>query len=185
MDKILFVDSCIRKDKSRTLILAKALLNKLNGDVECLDINTDRPLPLTEETLALRDKLSQESKFDDSFFRYANQFANADIIVIAAPYWDMSFPAVLKSYIEQVSVCGITFHYTNEGIPEGLCKCKKLYYVTTAGGYTENMNFGYDYIKGMCNIYYGIKDVEFISAEGLDIWGNDPKKILSDAINNI
>ena len=28
---------------------------------------------------------------------------------------------------------GITFRYTSEGVPEGLCRAKRLNYVTTAG----------------------------------------------------
>ena len=58
----------------------------------------------------------------------------ADIIVIAAPYWDLSFPAQLKDYIERVNAVGVTFDYDQEGIPYGLCRAKKLVYITTAGG---------------------------------------------------
>ena len=41
-------------------------------------------------------------------FDYANAMAQADMIVIAAPYWDMSFPASLKIFLEAASVVGIT-----------------------------------------------------------------------------
>ena len=37
-------------------------------------------------------------------------------------------------YFEQINVLGITFVYTPEGYPKGLCRAKALYYVTTAGG---------------------------------------------------
>ena len=43
----------------------------------------------------------------------------ADEIVIGAPYWDLSFPAALKVYIEHVSVCDIAFHYTEDAQCEG------------------------------------------------------------------
>ena len=33
--------------------------------------------------------------------------ANADKIVIAAPFWDMSFPSLLKVYIENIYTIGI------------------------------------------------------------------------------
>ena len=36
-------------------------------------------------------------------------------------YWDLSFPAALKIYIEHAAVMGVTFHYTEEGRCEGLC----------------------------------------------------------------
>jgi FMN-dependent NADH-azoreductase len=109
-------------------------------------------------------------------FNYAKQFSEADMIVVAAPYWDMSFPAKLKIYIENINVGGITFTYSENG-PVGLCKAKELIYITTVGG-SFIPQFGYNYIKNMANIMYGIKNVGCFAAEGLDIWGNDVNAIL-------
>ena len=109
----------------------------------------------------------------------------ADTIVIAAPYWDLAFPAVLKAYLENICVCGVTFKYSEEGIPVGLCKAKKLYYITTSVGYIGQYNMGYDYIKALCKLYFGITDTECISAEGLDIFGNDTEKILAEKIRSL
>ena len=38
---------------------------------------------------------------DDPLLDYARQFARADQILIAAPCWDLSFPAVLRAYLER------------------------------------------------------------------------------------
>lgn len=65
-------------------------------------------------------------------FDIGKDFAEADEIVIGAPYWDLSFPAALKIYIEHAAVMGVTFHYTEEGRCEGLCRAKHLTYITTA-----------------------------------------------------
>lgn len=46
------------------------------------------------------------------------------------------------------------------------------------------MNFGYDYIAGLCGLY-GIKEVEQIKAEGLDIEGFDIQTILNQAFNQV
>ena len=62
---------------------------------------------------------------------------------------------------------------------------KKVVYLTTAGGYIGNNNFGFDYIKGLFSSLFGISDISFFSAEGLDIYGNDPQIILSDAIDKM
>ena len=112
-------------------------------------------------------------------FALARQFAQADDIVVAAPYWDLSFPAVLKQYIEQINVSGVTFRYSEEGIPEGLCKANRLFYITTAGGDFVPDDYGYGYIKALAENFYGIKTVELIKAAGLDIVGADVEQILS------
>ena len=41
---------------------------------------------------------------------------------------------------------GITFQYSTEGLPVGLCKAKKLYYITTAGGNYVPDEFGFGYV---------------------------------------
>ena len=112
--------------------------------------------------------------------RFARQFAAADTIVMAAPYWDLAFPAKVRAYLEEITVTGITFRYSPEGIPQGLCKAKKLIYVTTAGG-PIIQNMGFDYVKSLAHTFYGILDVALVKAEGLDIWGADPNKILEEA----
>ena len=105
--------------------------------------------------------------------------------MIAAPFWDLSFPASLKEYIEQINVLGVTFGYTPEGEPYGLCRAGKLYYVTTAGGPIYSAEYGYGYIKAQCEIFYGIHDTQLISAEGLDLIGADPEAILSETMEQI
>ena len=123
--------------------------------------------------------------FSGASFALARAFAAADEVVIAAPYWDMSFPASLKLYVEQLCVNKLTFCYNEKGMPCGLTKVKKLVYLTTAGGYIGQNNFGFDYIRGVFSTLFGVKDIAFFSAEGLDIFGNDPEKILADAVEKI
>lgn len=90
----LFINCCPRGE-SRTEKLARALLKAL-GEYEELRLY-DEPLhPLGRADIAKRDALLAEKKYDDEMFCYARQFAAADRIVIAAPYWDLSFPAQLK-----------------------------------------------------------------------------------------
>ena len=169
---ILFINACIRP-QSRTLKLAKELLSKLEKETgaqaEILNLEKEHIIPLTVEQLQKRDSALDSGDFSDPYFRYAKQFAAADIIVIAVPYWDLSFPALVKLYFEAISVCGITFRYTPEGYPKGLCKAKKFYYVTTSGGYIGDLDFGFQYAKALTTKLYGISDVECIRKEGLDI----------------
>lgn len=180
---ILFINVCVREE-SRTLGLAKALLERLPGDVTELKLEEELLLPLNGERLALRDRLLAAGEKENALFRFGRQFAAADAIVMAAPYWDLSFPSLLKLYVENISAVGITFDYTPEGIPFGLCRAKELYYVTTAGGPFRE-DFGFRYIEGLCRQYYGIPICHLIKAEGLDILGNNPAAILRNAAKEI
>ena len=181
---LLYIDACVRKD-SRTRRLAECLLKTLGRPYEKVElIKCDFP-KVDEEFLTERTRLVEEGSFTDPMFDQARQFAEADTIVIAAPYWDLSFPAALKQYIEKINVLGITFEYSAEGYPIGLCKAKKLYYVMTAGGNYVPEEFGYGYIKALAENFYGIKEVKLIKATGLDIYGNDPEKIMAEAVNSI
>ncbi len=173
---ILYIDCCMRQE-SRTRFLAKKLLS--GKEYESLIIENENILPLNGKTLKVRDELLNKGELCAPMFRYANQFKEADTIVISAPYWDLLFPAALRAYIEQICVCGITFKYNEKGVPVSLCKAKKLIYITTAGGYVGD-NLGYEYIRQVANTFFGIEDCRCIKAEGLDIWGNDPEQILKD-----
>lgn len=181
---ILFINACVRKE-SRTKRLADCLLKKLNDEVKEINLEKEKILPLDSKTLDLRTKLVDSKNFDSPIFDYAKDFASADIIVIAAPFWDLSFPAALKSYIESINIIGLTFDYSADGIPYGLCKGKKLYYITTAGGQIFNDEYGFGYIKSLCNNFYGIKEVVCIKAENLDVVGSDVESILRAAEEEI
>lgn len=176
---ILFVNGCVREE-SRTEYMARKLLNKL-GEYEEIRISEEGLKPLDKDTLEYRTQLIAEGNYKDPIFRYAKQFASADTIVIAVPYWDLSFPAILKTYIENIYVTGIVSKYGEDGRPVGLCRAKRLYYVTTAGGPYDG-RFSYEYIREMAVHYFGIGEVELIEAEMLDIVGNDAKQIVREQL---
>ena len=180
---ILYVNACVREE-SRTHRLAKALLSKLGEKYEEIKIAETGMSPLTEETLKRRTRLIEEEKYDDEMFEAARRFAAADIIVISAPYWDFSFPALLKVYIENIYVTGIVSKYGSDGLPLGLCKAKKLYYVTTAGGPYDS-SYSYDYISTLAVKCFGIKETSLIKAEMLDVDGFDAEEILKNVMDSI
>ena len=178
---ILFVNACVRKD-SRTKYLAEKILERLDGTVtEVKPADETKPI-VSERFISSRSEATMKGTFDDPVFAPARQFSRADIIVIAAPYWDLSFPAILKAYFEQVNVVGLTFEYTEEGFPRSLCRAKRLIYVTTAGGPIVSDEYGYGYVKALARNFYGIPDVCQVRAEGLDVIGADVEGILSKAL---
>ena len=187
MREILYINAGVKREvASRTDRLAQAYLNKLLESQDCslsvLNLEDTVMYPLSEKSLAEREKAIENHDFSGSSFELARSFAAADEVVIAAPYWDMSFPASLKLYIEQLCINKLTFYYDEKGMSHGLTNIKKAVYLTTSGGYIGNRNFGFDYIKGIFSTLFGIADISFYSAEGLDVFGNDPEEILSRSI---
>ena len=162
---ILFINACVREN-SRTLVLAKSIMEDMHGDVTEVTLNLEDIEPLSGESLEKRERLIRAGEYKDPMLRYAKQFAAADEIVIAAPFWDLSFPAKLKIYFEQITVSGITFKYAN-GVPMGLCKAKSLTYVTTSGGPIFS-DFGYTYVKALARDFYGIRKTKAYRAMNLD-----------------
>ena len=184
MKNILLIDACVRRC-SRTRVLAEHLLGKLDGTVTQLSL-CEAGLPMLDEArLQWRMECCAQQNFEDAYFDFAKQFAAADVIVVAAPFWDGSFPAVLKQYIETICVTNLTFRYTENGVPEGLCRARQLWYVTTAGGPIGDDPFGCGYVCALAQNMFSIPQVHFCKAEGLDIWGADERAIMAEAMQEI
>ncbi len=181
---ILLINACVRKE-SRTKRLADRFLAKSGQPFREVRLS-DLSFPVADEQFLIkRDRLIAEGRFDDPLFSLARQFANADEIVIAAPFWDLSFPASLKQYLEQINVIGLTFGYTSEGRPVGLCRANRLTYITTSGGDFFPEEYGFGYVKALAQHFYGIRDVRLIEATGLDIDGADVDAIVNAAEENL
>ena len=184
MNDILFINACLRCS-SRTKRIADAVINNISKDVKEVALYKENIYPLNNDNLILRDMAASTNDYSSDYFRYAKDFRDASEIIIAAPYWDLSFPSILKVYFENICVVGVTFIYGEDGRPISLCKAKRLIYVTTAGGFIPNNNYGYDYVSAIAKEFFGIKDVICIKAEGLDINPNDANEIVNNVIKNI
>ena len=176
----LYVNACVRGE-SRTDRIARALLQTLCNEYEEVKLSEEIPEPLSEELLWQRTELIEQGDYDHPMFRLARQFQRADVIVIAAPYWDLSFPAVLKAYLENIYVTGLVSEYGADGMPHGLCLARKLYYVTTAGG-PYIPDYSYDYIRALATSCFGIPETELIKAEMLDVEGYDAEEVVQQTI---
>ena len=182
---VLFINSCPRKrGVSRTLELCDCFIEEYlqktpSDEVKEIALYEKEIKCLNDEEICRREKCFAQGDKDDQVFYLAKEFAEAEKIIIGAPYWDLSFPSALKVYTERICVNGITFQYTSTG-PEGLSKSEKMMYITTAGGYIGKNAHGSAYMRSICEFVGAGEFVDF-SAEGLDIVGNDAKKIIDDA----
>ena len=182
----LYINCCLREE-SRTDRLAREVIRMIgDDDVQELDLYSEvrsgNLKSLSKETLAKRDRLSAAGDFSDHMFDYARQFMAADHIVVGAPFWDYSFPSVLKTYIENVFCVGLITIYDQAGVPHGQCRSDRLYYVSTSGGPFISQ-FGYEWLRAVVTRSFGIPETELIYAENLDIAGDDPQEIMDRAIS--
>ncbi|MEB6340006.1 FMN-dependent NADH-azoreductase [Mammaliicoccus sciuri] len=115
----------------------------------------------------------------------SDQFVNADKYVFVTPFWNFSFPPVMKAYLDSVSVAGKTFKYTAEG-PVGLLPDKKALHIQARGGYysegpAADLEMGHRYIGQMMN-FYGITDFDGLIVEGHNANPEKAEEIKADAI---
>lgn len=166
MRKIFYVDACLRTG-SNTKKIADAIIAKL---AERYEIETVR---LSENTFPVvnNDILNDRANgiVPEEYVEMAKKLADADRLVIAAPFWDMSFPSALKVFLENMSLFNVTFG-SNEKECYGLCKAEKVLYITTRG---MNINTGdaleqaTPYIKAIGKLW-GLGELHVISAQNMD-----------------
>lgn len=187
MRNVLVANCCIRREESRTAELLDSFVSALPEDCEMTELTLmdERLFPLTGLFFEERQALLETGDLYDPRFKRAHQFADADIIVIAAPFWDLSFPALLKLYIENISVDGITFHAVDDHL-EGLCNAGDMIFLTTRGGSyapgsgLEDMEMGSRYLEALCR-FFGVARYHEVAADGIDIAGADVDAILYKA----
>ena len=134
--------------------------------LEKLDIRPFLPAALEE-----RDALASVGAFDAPVFALARQFRAADKIVAAAPFWDLSFPAVMRVYIEYISANGLCYHYEADGC-HGDCKASRLAYLTSGGDLERDESLGVLYWRQLARMF-GVPRFDYVFAGGLDV---DPAK---------
>ncbi|SKC38169.1 FMN-dependent NADH-azoreductase [Bacteroidales bacterium WCE2004] len=129
--KLVVINACVRQGDSRTLKIAEPVIQALAELYET--VRYDLPemegiVPLTPALFAARGAGDVPAWAASA----AREIAAADRILIAAPFWDMGIPAVLKAFFEQTSLFDVTF--TDNGTTcVGLCKAPKVLFITTRG----------------------------------------------------
>ena len=176
--RLLFVDSCIsqRGDQSRTRARANAFLETFlethpGTQVERVALEQMNLRPFDERMLNERAALAKAGDFRAPVFDLARQFREADAVLVAAPFWDLSFPAMLRIYIEHISVVGLTYHYDAEGC-HGDCRAATLTYLTSGGDAEQAESLGILHWKQLSSMF-GIPRFDDVFASGLDL---DPGK---------
>lgn len=169
MKKLVFIDACIRGEDSRTLAVARPLIQALAPRYEILPIDLTHA-QLAPVTAPLYCERAQNGLSPEDM-AWGRLVAEADRIVIAAPFWDMSFPSVLRTFFEHISASELTFVNLADGSTKGVCRAEKLLYITTRGmdiGTGDPLEQGTPYLKAL-GWLWGIPQILTVAAQGMDV----------------
>ena len=166
MKNLIYINACMRAG-SRTQRIATPIIEELrkNYNVETIDLTKN--LNPVADNYTLEDR--NQGIVPPEHVALAKKIAAADRIVIAAPFWDMSFPSALKVFFENMSLFGITFD-SNDKECYGLCKAEKVMYITTRGmniSTGDPLEQATPYIKALSYLW-GWGELTVISAQNMD-----------------
>ena len=153
----------MRDGESRTKKILKPIVAELGKryEIETIVLDGDDYLPVGRKMLAERSS----GYVPEQIVEQAKRIAAADRIVIAAPFWDMSYPAILKVFIENMSLFNGTYF-------EGLCRCQKLLYITTRGmnvATGDTLDGATPYFKALSALW-GLGEVITLAAANMDYY---------------
>lgn len=197
--KLLHIVATPRERKSNTLQVADAFLETLRArypamQVDVLDLfQSDMPAAAgdnidTKYTLMAGQPIDREHQQSwQQIEILIERFLSADIYLISAPMWNFSIPYALKYYIDCIFQPGYLFRYNELGQAIGLVQDKKMVCVTTRGGdYSPQSPFHvYDFQEPYLRAIFGfagIRDLQFISAQPMDVTLALRESALADAI---
>lgn len=167
MQKLLYIDACIRNSESRTKRIATPIVRALQEkyDVQTLVLN-ELHLEVVQEDLIRR---RNNGEIDPTVMSWAEMVRDADRIAIAAPFWDMSIPAALKVFLELCSIFDMTFK-SNDKTCYGNCKAEKMLFITTRGmdiATGDELEQATSYLKALSWLW-GIGPLQVIAAQNMD-----------------
>jgi FMN-dependent NADH-azoreductase len=162
--------------------LAAAFFSKiieLRSDAELVNVDLyDEKPPFYSYELYKRvwypvfDESYEASKAEEMAMNYAakqaENFNNADVLVLTMPMWNYNVPAIMKAWIDQILCPGLTFSISKEEGVKPLHKIKSIVLLVASGGVykedddrdalTRQIRHGFEFV--------GIDDIEIVWAEG-------------------
>lgn len=190
MKKLLYISANTKPENlSTSKTVAREFINRFmnenpNYKIEELDLYKEYIPELNYKMFERRAELVTGSKYDslsnedkkavDRMNELCDQFLSADSYVIAAPMWSVSFPAILKRYVDCIDLNNKVIKVSPEKV-EGLLgdKERKMVYIQSSGGvYPKIMdwklNYGVNYFHDIFK-FLGVKKFEKILVEGVDM----------------
>jgi FMN-dependent NADH-azoreductase len=178
---LLHIDASPRGNRSKSRQLGREFLTAWqaahpNARVITRDVGLEPPPFVTEAWVegAFAPAESQSPAARDAIAvsnSYVDELLAADQVVITTPIYNLSLPAVLKAWIDQIVRVGRTFAANASGY-EGLAKGKRVIVIVASGSDFRPAtpggayNFLEPYLRGILG-FIGISDVQFVYAHSL------------------
>lgn len=186
MKKLLYITVNSKPEKfSSSKTIGRAFVNRfleLNPEFEIEEVDlykdfiprledkhfSGRSCVVDGEKSDLDEKTKKEVK---RIIELSEQFKNADLYVIAAPLWTLSFPAPLKEYIDCIVQNKITVKISQDEV-KGLLddKQREMVYIQSSGGQIPwlakgGLNLGLKYVEDIMK-FLGIKKFHQLLVDG-------------------
>ncbi|MDC7801502.1 NAD(P)H-dependent oxidoreductase [Stenotrophomonas geniculata] len=194
MSKVLVLKSSLNGAVSRSASLIKRFLAE-RGEHGFTDQVIERDLTLLDLPVldseifhALRGAENPPAHAETAIHQsdaLIAELMESDLVLIAAPMYNLNVPTPLKNWFDLVARAKVTFRYT-ETYPQGLVEGVKAVVFSPRGG----LHLGQDtdavtpYLKSVLGLI-GITEVDFVYAEGLDILPHGAKEGMAHARDQV
>jgi FMN-dependent NADH-azoreductase len=167
------------QDKITTINLYEQYIPLIDKDVLSAWGALQKGTQFSELSKDQQQKLSRMNEILD-------QFLAANKYIFVSPMWNFSMPPMLKAYIDNITIVGKTFKYTETG-PVGLLTDKKVLHIEARGGvYSEGPMQDFEmsdrYLHKLFTGFLGVPSFERIIIEGMAQFPAEASNIKSQAI---
>ncbi|ASR47430.1 FMN-dependent NADH-azoreductase [Paenibacillus kribbensis] len=202
MTKVLFITAHpLEESTSYSLAVGKAFIESYKeanpeDDIVNIDLYKEYVPHIDAHVFSGWGKLRSGSEFNQlssdeqekvkRLAELSDQFIEADKYVFVTPFWNFSYPPVMKAYIDAVSVAGKSFRYSEQGQPIGLLTDKKAIHIQARGGfYSESpaneLEMGHRHLQVIMN-FFGVPSFEALFVEGHNKAKDKAQEIKENAI---
>jgi len=151
MQKLLYIESSPRKERSASITVAKHFLNVYrsthpNDTVETLDLWQQDLPPFNNSTIDAKYAIMhgqnmspEQSESWNAIVKIIEHFKSADKYLFSVPMWNFSIPYILKHYIDLLVQPTLTFSYSQEKGYKGMLSGKSVAVIYSRGAvYAQN-----------------------------------------------
>ncbi|WP_028081784.1 FMN-dependent NADH-azoreductase [Solimonas soli] len=161
-----------------------------DGRVVVRDLGANPPPHLTAERVQAfftppEQRTPEQQAHSAASEELIDELKSADVVVLGLPLYNFGVPSTLKAYFDHLARAGITFRYTASG-PEGLLANRKVYIFAARGGFYQGTpaDTQTPFVTTFLN-FIGLKDLEYIYAEGLNVGEEQKRAALAAASEKI